>query len=121
MTSLPSPPPLRARQEKFCQAYVADPHATRAALLAGYAPRTARVQGSRLLSDARVAARIRALQGAVAARMCVNVDALMAKLEAVYLKALDGRNFHAAGKAVEMQARLAGLAAARPADAPDDG
>lgn len=100
---------LPPRQERFCHLYVADSHATRAAMAAGYAPRTARAQGSRLLSHPGVAARIRDLQAAQANRTCAHVDALMAKLENVYLKALDNHNFQAAGKAVEMQARLAGL------------
>jgi phage terminase small subunit len=108
----PSSPPrsapasLTARQERFCQKYVIDPNATRAAVHAGYSARSAGQQGHRLLADPRIAARIRALQAAVAERACADTDVLLCKLEHVYARALENHHFHAAGKAVEIQARL---------------
>src|SRR5215831_16348125 len=47
---------LSARQLKFVVAYVAMPNATQAAREAGYSPKAAECQGSRLLSNAKVRA-----------------------------------------------------------------
>lgn len=104
-----SAPALSARHEQFCQRYVTDPNAARAASAVGYSPRTARQQGSRLLGREDIAARIRVLQAGLAKRSCCHADALMVKLETIYLRALENHQFHAAGRAVEMQARLSGL------------
>src|SRR5262249_25131423 len=45
---------LLPRQEQFCRHYVTQPVATRAAVLAGYAERSAYNQGHRLLKQAEV-------------------------------------------------------------------
>lgn len=47
---------LSARQRQFCEAYLVDRNATQAAIRAGYAPRSAAVQGSRLLTNDKVKA-----------------------------------------------------------------
>lgn len=46
------------KRERFCLEYLKDLNATQAALRAGYSARTAKVQGSRLLTYADVQARI---------------------------------------------------------------
>lgn len=112
------PRPLNSRQERFCRAYLAFPNATHAAKSAGYNPRSAAMQGSRLLTRPDVRARLRAMQSDVAERTCARTDALLAKLESVFQRALEFHQFHAAGKAVEAQARLS---ACRPACEPADG
>ena len=55
---------LKAQQEAFCQAYVADlkRNATRAAISANYSEKTAYSQASRLLKSVEVKARIRELE-----------------------------------------------------------
>ena len=45
---------LAPRQERFVEEYLVDLNAKQAAIRAGYSPRTAEVQGSRLLSHAKV-------------------------------------------------------------------
>ncbi len=50
------------RRERFCREYVRDVNATQAAGRAGYSKKTARQQGTRLLSDASVTERIGELQ-----------------------------------------------------------
>ena len=45
---------LTPRQRRFAEEYLVDLNATQAAIRAGYSPRTAEVQGSRLLSNANV-------------------------------------------------------------------
>lgn len=52
---------LSAKYEIFCRAYVIDPNATNAAVKAGYSVKTARQQGSRLLSDVNILDRIKEL------------------------------------------------------------
>jgi hypothetical protein len=99
---------LSARHETFCRTFVMNSNATRAAIDAGYSRRTARQQGSRLLGNAAVQERIGQLRAEVARRHCLDADTLMAKLEAVYRRALENHHFYAANRAVELQGRLAG-------------
>lgn len=56
------PADLGPRQERFVEEYLVDVNATQAAIRAGYSPRTAEAQGSRLLSNVKV-------QRVIAARM----------------------------------------------------
>ena len=105
---------LSARHETFCRRFVTNPNATHAAADAGYARRTARQQGSRLLGKAAVQARIAQLRSEIARRHCLDGDALMAKLETVYRRALEHHHFHAAARAVELQGRLAGAFPEKP-------
>ena len=52
---------ITAKEERFCQEYIIDYNATKAAIRAGYKERSAASQGSRLLKNAEVAARVREL------------------------------------------------------------
>lgn len=54
------------RAERFCQEYVVDLNGTQAAIRAGYAPKGAHVQASRLLNVPKVAARVEELRQALA-------------------------------------------------------
>lgn len=54
---------LTDKQRLFCIYYLKSFNATQAAIKAGYSPDTAHVQGSRLLSNAKVASEIRRLKG----------------------------------------------------------
>jgi phage terminase small subunit len=70
---------LAPRQQRFVQEYLLDLNAKQSAIRAGYSPKTAEVQGSRLLSNAKV-------QRAIATRMAerskrTEVDADRALLE----------------------------------------
>jgi len=102
---------LSARAERFCRAYVAGGNGAHAARRAGYAPGAARQQAHRLLGQAEVRRRVRQLQLRVAAEACDDARVLMAKLETVYRQAIQDRHYLAAVRAVEAQARLAGLPA----------
>lgn len=59
--------PLDDRRERFAQEYAKDLKGTEAAIRSGYAPKSAHVTASRLLSDAKVQASIRAILDKVAA------------------------------------------------------
>lgn len=53
---------LKAKEERFCQEYIVDYNATKAAVRAGYKERSAATQGCRLLKNDKVASRVRELQ-----------------------------------------------------------
>ncbi len=100
---------LKPRHEKFCQHFVLDPNATRAAMAAGYSPHTARQQGCRLLRRQRLVERIAAIRRDLAREHCHDLGTLMGKLEALYRRAMEDHAFTAAARAIELQAKFAGL------------
>ena len=107
----PNPSPdrkLTPRQERFCQAFVLLANAAYAAREAGYFPKWARKQGSRLMTTGRIRARIGAIQAAMARDNGRDLDTLIGKLEVVYRRAIEDHHFTAAARAVELQARLGG-------------
>lgn len=53
---------ITAKQEKFCHEYLIDCNGQQAAIRAGYSPKAAKVEGSRLLTNANVKARLAELQ-----------------------------------------------------------
>ena len=109
-------PKLLPRQESFCSHYATQPVATRAAVLAGYAERSAYNQGHRLLHCAEVLERIAALRAERNAVYALERDTVHDKLEGVFLDALAQRKFAPAIAAVRLQAALEGfLPAARQA------
>jgi len=105
--------PLNARQERFCQAFVHFGQATVAAREAGYAPRSCKQQGWRMLRTDRVRSRIRAIQAELADHRGRKHNAIVGKLEVVYQRALEDHHFYAAARAAELQARIVGVHGAR--------
>jgi hypothetical protein len=105
--------PLTARQEAFCLAYLTVPYGARAAIIAGYAPSGARVEASRLLTNANIVARIAELRGEIAKHHCANAEAALVKLEAICARAMEQGHYYTAVRAVELQARIAGLLSPR--------
>jgi len=100
---------LSGRQENFCQAYILAGNAAKAAINAGYAEHSARQQASRLLTKANILERIAALRADLGLRNRIDRDTVMAKLEAAYRGAMTAHTYLTAVRAVEAQARLAGL------------
>ncbi len=113
-TASPAPPgdsaadPLPPRQEAFCHYFVLWGNATVAAKQAGYARPSARNQGYRLSRKPRIRARIAALRRGLARAYGLDAEVLVGKLEALYQRAVEDHHFHAAARAVELQARMAG-------------
>lgn len=70
---------LNDRQRRFAEEYVVDLNATEAATRAGYSPKTAYAQGSRLLSHVEVAALIKELQDERAARTGITAAKVLAE------------------------------------------
>lgn len=101
--------PLTPKQLRFVQEYLQDHNGTQAAIRAGYSESTARQQGSRLLTDPRVLAAVRAGQQKVAKKAEVTVDSLMAELEQARKLALKEKQASAAVTATMGKGKLAGL------------
>lgn len=100
---------LKARHEQFCRSFVDCANATLAAKAAGYSAASARNAGYRLLRHPPIIARITQLRQDMAEAHCRNIDILLGKLETVYRCAVHDHHFAAAARAVELQAKLAGL------------
>lgn len=100
---------LKARHERFCHSFIECTNATLAAKAAGYAPRSARNAGYRLLRHPKIVARITEMQTETAQAHCRDIDVLLGKLEMIYRRAVDDHHFAAANRAVELQARLSGV------------
>ncbi|TIN15525.1 MAG: terminase small subunit [Mesorhizobium sp.] len=73
-------PELTPKQALFVNEYLVDLNATAAAKRAGYSELTAQVQGSRLLSNVMVAEAIAARQAAIADRLGVTQEKIVAEL-----------------------------------------
>lgn len=100
---------LSPKQQRFVLEYLMDQNGTQAAIRAGYSESTARQQGSRLLTDPRVLAAVRAGQQKVAKKAEVTVDSLMAELEQARKLALKEKQASAAVSATMGKGKLAGL------------
>ena len=71
---------LNDAQLAFCREYVVLNNATKAAKRAGYAEKSAYVQGCRLLKHAKIVAEIQRLRALHAARLDITVDEITHKL-----------------------------------------
>ena len=74
---------LNAKQERFCEEYLVDLNATQAAIRAGYSDKTAKSQGSRLLTKADVSARVGELKAERAKRTEITADRVLRELARV--------------------------------------
>ncbi len=72
---------LTAKQQTFVEEYLIDLNGKQAAIRAGYSPKTAEVQASRLLSNAKVTEYVQELQGARSERTEITQDYV---LESIY-------------------------------------
>jgi len=68
---------LSPKQEQFCCEYLVDLNATQAAIRSGYSQKTANEQGSRLLANVSVAARIAELREQQSQRLEINADRVL--------------------------------------------
>jgi len=103
----PAKKPLRSRHEAFCQHFVLGGNATYAAMKAGYTRKWASNQGYRLMRQEAIRVRIAEIRSTLARAYCLDADVLLGKLEAIYQSAHENNHFHAAARAVEIQARIA--------------
>lgn len=78
---------LNAKHQRFVAEYLKDQNATQAAIRAGYSERTAKQQGSRLLTNADIAAAVKVKQTRVAKKAEITVDSLAKEFEEARLLA----------------------------------
>jgi len=105
-------PPLPHRQEAFARHVAAGRSLTEAARLAGYAWDSARQTGSRLMKEPHVAARAAAIAHAREDQRQGELDELVAGLKRLMIDTMARQNDFAALRAIDMIARLRGLAPA---------
>jgi len=81
----------KERLERFCRAYIIDFHGTNAAIAAGYSQKSAHVTASRLLSDAKICARIAELQKKQTDKLDITAERVLGELAKMAF--LDPRKF----------------------------
>lgn len=78
---------LNSKQQAFCREYILDRNGKQAAIRAGYSPKTAENQASRLLSNDKVKEYVRELEAPIIAKNGVERDDVLTHL--CYLTTLD--------------------------------
>lgn len=71
---------LTRKQLRFVEAYLLDPNGTQAAIAAGYSPKSASVEASRLLSNAKVAAELAARRKVLEIKTGITPERVLAEL-----------------------------------------
>jgi hypothetical protein len=107
--SLPPRSPLTPRQEMFARHVVCGHSLAHAARLAGYAPASARQQGSDLYHRQEVQERIATLQAARDASQTAHIESAIKRLEKIEDDANRNQHYSAAIKAVQMRLELVGV------------
>lgn len=74
---------INEQHERFCQEYVIDLNATAAAIRAGYAKNSAKVQASRLLTKANIKERISQLQNNIAIKLEITAESVANELASI--------------------------------------
>jgi phage terminase small subunit len=100
---------LTLRRQKLVSEYVETGNATQAATLAGYSPRTAYSQGSRLLTFVEVQQAIETERQTLRAREELDQDQLVGELLSLYREAREHRAYSAAARCLGMVAQMTGL------------
>ena len=98
--------PLPPRHILFIEAFCMGKTATQAAIGAGYSPKTAHVQGSRLLKNVKVMSEIQDRMKNHRERCSITVDNLTAELEEARLLAMKENRPSAAVRAIMAMAKL---------------
>ncbi len=98
---------LTPKQARFVEEYLIDLNATQAAIRGGYAKKSADVEGSRLLVNARVAAALAAAQAKRAERTEITADYVLAAIKNT-IEQCKGTGEHSNPNAVLKGAELLG-------------
>ena len=101
---------MTPRQQAFVAEYVIHPNGTQAAIRAGYSPRTAVVQGSRLLTNVNVRDAIQERRGALAEKFHVTQERLVEEYKlAAFAQVADPVTWTEKHKALDSLARILGF------------
>lgn len=79
---------LNEKQEMFCQQYIVDYNATQAAIRAGYSEKTARAQGSKLLTNRNVRAYIDELKAPIIEKTQLDAEWVLTRLQQISDRAM---------------------------------
>ncbi len=74
---------LTVKQETFCQQYLIDLNASRAAIRTGYSANTANIKGHQLLNKPAIAERVKALIDERSERTAITADKVLNELAAI--------------------------------------
>lgn len=88
--------PMPEKVARFVAEYVIDLNGKQAAIRAGYSPRTAESQASRLLSNAKVKSAVAAAKRKIAQRLELSAEKVLADIARISDKAERARQFNAA-------------------------
>lgn len=72
---------LNPKQAAFVREYLVDLNATQAAIRVGYSPKTAKVQGSRLLTNVAIKAAVEAGKAKLANKAQITIEEILAELK----------------------------------------
>lgn len=100
---------LNPQQKRFVEEYLIDLNATQAAIRAGYSKKTAKAQGSRLLTHVDVVAAVTSAQKARTARTEVNQDYVVTGLVAEAELKGEGSSSPARIRALELLGKHVGM------------
>ena len=89
---------MNQKQARFCEEYVVDLSATKAAIRAGYSPRSAYAIGAALLKKHEIASRVRGLQDARSAATKVTAERVLTELALVGFSRIDDYSVDEDGK-----------------------
>lgn len=106
------------KHELFCRNYAVMASGSQAARTAGYAYRTAKWQAMRLLKRPEIQARLAERRAEIAREYSLDSATLLCKLEAVFIQAFSDRDYKAAARVIEVQARVAGILKGRTPSLP---
>ncbi len=96
------PPSLTAKQHRFVEEYLLDLNATQAAIRAGYSKRTAKAQGSRLLTHPSVSDAICDAIEARSKRVEIDQDWVLNALVSIHESCIEDGSTHAALRSLEL-------------------
>ena len=100
---------MNSRQTHFCQEYAVDHNATRAAIAAGYAKNSARVTGSKLLTNANIKQKLANIQAETATKLAITKESQIEDIQDIADKAKKSKQYSAALKGKEIINRMLGF------------
>lgn len=100
---------MNAKRKRFCHEYLKDSNATQAAIRAGFSPKSAKAQGSRLLTFADIRAVIEKLSTPILVQGELTLEGHLATLAELRDEAREAKQFSAAINAEGLRGKARGL------------
>lgn len=113
---------LNPRQERFVEEYIKDPNATQAAIRAGYSPKTAQEQSSRLLSNVMISEAIKAKRLKISEKVELSQEWVLEKLKLIVDRTTKDDTFDPKGanKSLELIGKHIGMFSDKLKITPDE-